>query len=115
MLPCVVSQLEKNQIPQSQADLRKDRIPQSGGIGGSSRTSAEGSDPRDLNKYIYGALGGGLSDAATGEAMPFHVTTLIFFCIFVESTTHTNTHERVGGAHRFRQGHTCFLRVRLLA
>ena len=36
-------------------------------------------------------------------------------CNFVfESTTHTNTHEHVGAVRRVGQGHTCFLRVRLV-
>ena len=38
---------------------------------------------------------------------------ILFFIFFLESTTRTNTHEHVGGVHRFRQGQTCFLRVRL--
>jgi hypothetical protein len=33
---------------------------------------------------------------------------------FLESTTRMNTHEQVGAVHRFRQGQTCFLRVRLV-
>ena len=37
-----------------------------------------------------------------------------FVFVFLESTMHTNRHEHVGGVRRFRQGHTCCLRVRLV-